>query len=159
MKYFTSGSLEFIKSQILNYALSLKDKTLEEIETALRDLALEPFNFEDVVFSQFCLIEETTQEVLPKVTEIGLPEENMSSVIHSMKGVSIIWSSKFPNLKNIDLSEMKITSVEGLSYCGLPVLESLDLQKNLITNISIFSKCKFPCLTFLKLQGNQIKEG
>lgn len=159
MKYFTSGSLEFTKSQILNYALSLKDKTLDEIETAIRELAIVPLHFEDVVFSQFCLIEETTQEVLPKVTEIGLPEGDMASVVLSMKGVSIIWSSKFPNLKNIDLSEMKITSVEGLSYCGLPVLESLDLEKNLITNISIFSKCKFPCLTFLKLQGNKIKEG
>lgn len=104
MKYFTSGSLEFIKSQILNYALSLKDKTLEEIETAVRDHAIEPLHFEDVVFSQFCLIEETTQEILPKVTEIGLPEGNVASVVLSMKGVSIIWSSKFPNLKNIDLS-------------------------------------------------------
>lgn len=75
----------------------------------------------------------------------------------SMNNFSVCdnWHAKIGNIVKIDLSQNKVSSLQGFSR--LYSLESLDLSCNLIEDIEeVQHICKLPCLEFLWLTANPV---
>ena len=64
---------------------------------------------------------------------------------------------KFNQLKELDLSENDIESIEPLCDAKLPFLEYLNLSNNKIKNIEPFGQIIFKSLKYLFIQNNQIE--
>ena len=73
----------------------------------------------------------------------------------NIKCISLI---KFNQLKEIDLSENEITSIEHLRNMNLPFLEFLNLSYNKIKNINPLSEINSRKLKYLFIQNNQIED-
>ena len=92
--------------------------------------------------------------------EIGREEENLllsegELNDDNFKCISMI---KFNNLKEINLSENKITSIDLLNNISLPYLELLNLSYNQIINIEPLGHINSTKLKYLFIQNNQIKD-
>ena len=65
---------------------------------------------------------------------------------------------RFNQLKEIDISENNITSIENFKKMSLPFLEFLNLSHNKIKHIEPITKLKYKNLKYIYLQGNEIED-
>ena len=100
-------------------------------------------------------------EKLLKEKDIPIEREEESLFLGSKKlnNEIIIYISqiKFNQLKELDLSENEIESIEPLSNAKLPFLEYLNLSNNKIKKIEPFEQIFFKNLKYLFIQNNQIE--
>jgi len=82
---------------------------------------------------------------------LGNTKLNDGNIIH-------ISQIKFNQLKELDLSENDIESIEPLCDAKLPFLEFLNLSNNKIKNIEPFGQIIFKKLKYLFIQNNQIEK-
>ena len=95
-----------------------------------------------------------------KKVKIGREEENLllSNKQINDENIECISLIKFNQLKDIDLSENKITNIEPLCKANLPFLETLNLSFNKINNIKPLSEINSRKLKYLFIQNNQIED-
>ena len=95
-----------------------------------------------------------------KKVKIGREEENLllNNKQINDENIECISLIKFNQLKDIDLSENKITNIEPLCKANLPFLEKLNLSFNKINNIKPLSEINSRKLKYLFIQNNQIED-
>jgi nischarin len=108
-------------------------------------------------------------KLVPKLQHLSLSSNRLKelcdiSCLHnltllnlSMNSFSLCenWHAKIGNIVKIDLSQNKVTSLQGFSR--LFSLESLDLSCNLVSDVEeVQHICKLPCLEYLWLTANPV---
>lgn len=74
------------------------------------------------------------------------------------EGLKLISKIKFQNLKDMNISNNKITNVEAFNDMNLPYLEYIDLSENEIKDIKPIAELNSKKLKEISLQGNQIED-
>ena len=145
-------------------------KSLKNISSALKfekerdqndlNLLLTSLNYENK-FSENA-IKKINDFLIDKNENIKIERQNESLLLSSKKIddelFKYISQIKFNQLKEINLSENKITNIEPLCYMCLPFLEYLNLSNNQIIDIKPLSEINSKYFKYLFIQNNQIED-
>lgn len=138
-------------------------KSLKNINQALQKEILRDsndLNFLLAAFNNEIKFSDKAIEVFNKAAKVDIKREEESLFLSKkqLNDINIISLSmiKFNQLKEIDLSENKITDIEPICNMNLPFLEFLNLSYNKIKNIKPLGELNSKKLKYLFIQNNQI---
>ena len=98
-------------------------------------------------------------EDLKTLTQIGfykLREIDISE--NKISDVSCLKDMNMSNVENLKMNNNKISSIDVLTEISAPKLEILELQQNKIKNVSPLLKSEFPSLQLLRIEDNDLDQ-
>jgi len=138
---------------IINIGKSLKEgneRNSKDIKCLLKELGQDIKISKNAIDS---LINHRSVQLLRKEKYINLNDRKLDD-----QDFIYISQIRFNQLKEIDISENKITSIEPFKKMRLPFLEFLNLSHNLIEHIEPLTKLKSEKLKYIFLQHNKIDD-
>ena len=159
---FNEIIIETCEKYLNNYfhVKSLKNISISLGRENLRDSNDLKYLF--TVFNNEIEFSEKAIAVFEKAIKVDIKREEENLFLSKKKindeNIKCLSLIKFNQLKEIDLSENEITSIELLCNMNLPFLKFLNLSYNKIKNIEPLSEINSRKLKFLFIQNNQIED-
>ena len=104
----------------------------------------------------YIILKEYNDKYKTNIDDIDIKELNFSETYIGKTGLKDLVKIKFKALKELDLSDNKISDIKILEKVDFKDLQQLDLSKNAISDIKVLERVNFKLLQQLDLNKNRI---